>query len=120
HLATILDRIVAASERKTLMDTTRKSLLHWAGVFAQKTRQFYFLRMQVLGKQMWLKLIRTRTPGVSTEPLKDFSDEHLIELSVRQKQLRETERHLLAHLQEIERQKAEMNHYYEDFNMMRA
>lgn len=121
RLSTILDKIANASKRTALIaDPKAKSLLHWAGIYAHKAHDYYFQLAQLFGKRMWLKLIRTRTPGFSAAPSMDFTDEHLIELSIRHKQLVDTESALREELLQLGQHKQQLKHRYDDICAIKA
>jgi hypothetical protein len=121
RLAMMLDKLNAASQRIAVVHDARvRSILHWAGIYSQRVHDYYFQVVELFGKQMWLKLVRTRMPGIAANPITDFSDEHLIELSIRHKQLNDTEVLLREHLANLLNERDKLRHRYDDLCAKRA
>jgi phage-related tail protein len=113
-LSAILEKMAHATQRKAALPPGNRSLVHWGGVLAQKTHQFYFLYVQLTGKTMWLNLLRARIPGNHHAPDAAFSDEQLVELANRMQRLTETEQVLSMELAQLNRQREQLEYRYQD------
>lgn len=114
QLAQVLEKIKASAPRQSMLPPKFQSLIRWANNYAELAGSYYFARVHLLGKSMWLRLIHSRTPGTSVEPGTEFTDENLIELSLRLKQLQDTHRYLEQRLVQLRDEQKNLHHRYED------
>ncbi len=114
QLSINIERLSHAVKRKPMLPPRQRSLVHWAGIYAENAQRFYSKKIEVLGKNLWLQLIRSRMPGMSHAHGLPFTDEHLVEISLRYRQLKEIEHQLKNEIHALNTQKQELIHQYND------
>ncbi len=120
RLAQLLDRISDLTPQQNLVPTRQRAFLYWSITFANKVRAYYAEQVTVLGKEMWLNLVRARVPGDTGQDSLDFSDDNLVELSLRFSHLQATQQHLQNFIIELQQQQAKLRHRYQDISAARA
>ncbi len=121
RLAALLDRLQTLTAQLELVSGSTRALIHWSGIFAQKCREFYTVKASTLGKEMWLRLLRTRVTGTSSSRIEDsFSDENLIEIALRFQQMSKVHDQLEAHVADLRSQQDHLRFRYEDVRTAQA
>jgi len=120
HLSITLEKLTHASKRKSMLPSRQRSLVHWGGVYAEYAQSYYTQKVGTLGKNLWLQLLRLRMPGMNYDHSLPFSDEHLVEVSLRYRQLKEIELQLHSDVHALKAQQEDMRHQYNDMKTISA
>lgn len=114
EIASKIEKILIYSSKKEQMQNIQKTILHWAGIYAQKIQDFILKKYQNLDKMMWISIIKSKLPGTSSHHKIQIEDEDILVLSIRQANLIETEKKLTEHLMQLKLQKETLHQKYND------
>ena len=109
----ILNRATEVEKRKGVMHPREASLLHWSFHFMQQQAALNVKQTESRSKLMWLRLLAARIPGVVAKPNLEISDEHLIEMSIRHKNLAQSQRFLSEQHNQLLRRKQQLLDAYQ-------
>lgn len=87
-------KLSAFQKKQFVLPKELQAVIYWAGTFAEKAFRLYKRRTRLLTHELWLQLIIARLAGNANGHGSVIGHTHLLDMAVRESNLRKTEQYL--------------------------